>query len=292
MTPLRKRMTEELQLRNFSEVTIKTYVRVVQRFAKHFGKSPEKLGAEQVRQYLLHLLNDKGDAWGTLQVNRAALKFLYVKVLKQPWFDEEIAKPKKRPRLPTVLSPEEITRMLDRTTNLKHWTVLATFYATGLRSRELRLLKVSDIDSARMILHVREGKGRVPREIGLSPVLLQRLRIYWRWRKPKEWLFPSKQRPGYPMDQKAVWSLCQNAARRAGINKHVTPHVFRHSFATHQLEAGVDLRTIQVILGHADIQTTARYLRVSTQRIRATPSPLDSLAFQPIFRSTDDGRQR
>lgn len=177
MTPLRKRMTEELQLRNLSEITIKTYVRVVQRFAKHFGKSPEKLGAEQVRQYLLHLLNDKGDAWGTLQVNRAALKFLYVKVLKQPWFDEEIAKPKKRPRLPTVLSPEEITRMLDRTSNLKHSTVLATFYATGLRSRELRLLKVSDIDSARMILHVREGKGRVPREIGLSPVLLQRLRV-------------------------------------------------------------------------------------------------------------------
>jgi integrase/recombinase XerD len=292
MTSLRKRMTEDLQLRNFSEVTIRTYIRVVQRFAEHFGKSPEQLGAEQVRQYLLYLLNDKKDVWSTLQVNRAALKFLYVKVLKQPWFDEEIAQPKKRPQLPTVLSQEEITRMLDRTSNLKHWTVLATFYATGLRSRELRLLKVSDIDSQRMVLHVREGKGRVPRDIGLSPVLLQRLRIYWRWRKPKDWLFPSKQRPAHPMEQKTVWSLCQNAARRAGVAKHVTPHVLRHSFATHQLEAGVDLRTIQVILGHADIQTTARYLRVSTQRIQATPSPLDSLSFQPILQSSDDGRQR
>jgi integrase/recombinase XerD len=292
MTSLRKRMTEELQLRNFSEVTIRTYIRVVQRFAEHFGKSPEQVGAEQVRQYLLYLLNDKKDVWSTLQVNRAALKFLYVKVLKQPWFDEEIAQPKKRPQLPTVLSQEEITRMLDRTSNLKHWTVLATFYATGLRSRELRLLKVSDIDSQRMVLHVREGKGRVPRDIGLSPVLLQRLRIYWRWRKPKDWLFPSKQRPAHPMEQKTVWSLCQNAARRAGVAKHVTPHVLRHSFATHQLEAGVDLRTIQVILGHADIQTTARYLRVSTQRIQATPSPLDSLSFQPILQSSDDGRQR
>jgi integrase/recombinase XerD len=292
MTPLRKRMTEELQLRNFSEVTIHTYVRVVQRFARHFRTSPEQLGAEQVRQYLLHLLNDKKDTWSTVQVNRAALKFLYVQVLKQSWFHQEIAASKKRLRLPTVLSPGEITRMLDQTTNLKHWTMLATLYATGLRSRELRLLKVSDIDSQRMILHVREGKGRVPREIGLSPVLLERLRIYWRWRKPKDWLFPSKQRPHSPMGQKTVWSLCQNAARRAGVSKHVTPHVLRHSYATHQLEAGVDLRTIQVILGHADIQTTARYLRVSTQRIQATPSPLDALSFRPIFGSSDDGRQR
>jgi len=258
MTPLRKRMTEELQLRNFSEVTIQTYIRVVQRFARHFDKSPEQLGAEQVRKYLLHLLNDKGDTWSTLQVNRAALKFLYRRVLKQPWFDEEIAKPKKRPRLPTVLSPEEITRMLDGTNNLKHWTVLATFYATGLRSRELRLLKVSDIDSARMVLYVREGKGRVPREIGLSPVLLQRLRIYWRWRKPKEWLFPSKQRPEHPMEQKAVWSLCQNAARRAGVNKHVTPHVLRNASAYYTTFQSV---FILKIIGAGQAQLAAVYGR-------------------------------
>ena len=193
MTPLRQRMLEELQLRNLSEATIRTYLRLVERYAKHFGVSPAQLGPDHVRRYLLHLLNDKKDTWGTVQVNRGALKFLYVRVLKQPWFDEEIPTPKRRPRLPTVMSPEEITRILDRTTNLKHWTIIATFYATALRCNELRHLKVSDIDSRKMTIHVREGKGSVPRDVPLSPVLLERLRIYYRRCKPADWLFPSKQ---------------------------------------------------------------------------------------------------
>jgi site-specific recombinase XerD len=182
--------------------------------------------------------------------------------------------------------------MLDHTTNLKHWTILATFYGTGLRSSELRLLKVDDLDSRAMVIHVRHGKGDVPRDIGLSPVLLERLRIYWRWRKPKDWLFPSTRYPDHPMKPKAIWHVCLNAGRRAELKKRVTPHVMRHSCATSLLNAGADLRTIQVLLGHADIRTTARYLRVSTQRLHAFPSPLDSLSFQPIFHSSDDRRQR
>lgn len=291
MSPLRKRMLEELQLRNLSEITSNMYLRLVWRFAKHFGKSPDQLGPDHVRQYLLHLRNDKKDNWSTIQVNRGALKFLYVRVLKQPWFDEEIATPKRRVKLPTVLSPEEVTRILDGTTNLKHWTIMATFYATGLRCNELRHLQVSDIDSQQMILHVREGKGSVPRDIALSPALLDRLRVYYRWQKPVDWLFPSKQRHDQPLDDNTIRVFCRQAGRRAGIKHLVHPHLFRHACATHMLDAGIDLRTIQVLLGHADIRTTAKYLRVSLQRLQAARSPFDALQLQPIDYS-NDGRRR
>jgi site-specific recombinase XerD len=194
--------------------------------------------------------------------------------------------------LPTVLSAEEVTRILDATRNLKHWTILATLYASGMRSNELRLLKVEDINSKRMLIHIRNGKGQTPRDVNLSPVLLQRLRNYWRWSKPKDWLFPSKQRPDHPMDSKSIRHLCTNAGCRAGVKRHVHPHVFRHSFATHLLDQGADLRTIQVLLGHADIRTTARYLRVSMRRIQAVASPFDRLTIQPIDPSQDHTRQR
>jgi site-specific recombinase XerD len=292
MSPLQKRMLEELQLRNLSEATIHTYLRAVWRFTKHFHTAPDQLGPEQVREYLLHLRNDKKDSWSTLQVNRAALKFLYVRVLKQRWFDEEIAAPKKRPQLPTVLSTEDITRILDHTHNLKHWTILATFYATALRCDELRHLKVGDIDSKRMVLHVREGKGDIPRDIPLSPVLLERLKTYYRWQRPADWLFPSKQHRDQPLDNGTIRTLCRNAGRRAGIPLLVHPHLFRHACATHMLDDGADLRTIQVLLGHADIRTTARYLHVSLKRLQAAKSPFDSLQLQPIDRSEDNGRQR
>jgi integrase/recombinase XerD len=292
MTPLRKRMLEELQLRNLSAATITAYLGAVRRFAKHFGRSPEQLGPDHVRQYLLHLLNDKKDNFNTIQVYRGALKFLYVRVLKQSWFSEEISAPKRRLRLPTVPTPDEITCILDRTTNLKHWTMIATFYATALRCNELRHLKVTDIDSQRMILHVREGKGSVPRDIALSPALLERLRVYYRWRKPKDWLSPSKQRDHKPLGDNSIRSLCRKAGQRAGIKYLVHPHLFRHACATHLLDAGTDLRTIQVLLGHASIQTTARYLRVSLQRLQATRSPFDALQLKPIERAKDDGRRR
>ena len=292
MTPLRKRMLEELQLRNYADFTIERYLEAVQSFAKFIDKSPAEAGAEQIRDYLLHLVKDRKAAPNTVQVHRAALKFLFVKTLNQPWFDECVARTRRRPRLPTVLSAEEITRILDHTTNLKHWTIIATFYATGLRCNELRNLKIGDIDSQRGVIHVREGKGRIPRDIGLSPFLLERLRVYWRWRKPKDWLFPSAMRPDQPMERKTIRMACNAAGRRAGIQKPTNPHVYRHSCATHMLEAGTDLRTIQVLLGHADIQTTARYLRVSTVRIQATPSPFDALQLKPIDRSKEDGPQR
>ena len=292
MTPLRKRMIEELQLRNYADFTIERYLEAAQSFAKFIGKSPAEARAEQIRDYLLHLVKDRKAAPNTVQVHRAALKFLFVKTLNQPWFDERVARIRRRPRIPTVLSAEEITRILDHTTNLKHWTIIATFYATGVRCNELRNLKIGDIDSQRGVIHVREGKGRIPRDIGLSPVLLERLRVYWRWRKPKDWLCPSAMRPDQPMERKTIRMACNAAGRRAGIQKPTNPHVYRHSCATHMLEAGADLRTIQVLLGHADIQTTARYLRVSTARMQATPSPFDALQLKPIDRSKEDGRQR
>src|SRR5438309_3193156 len=221
----------------------------------------------------------------------AALRFLSVRVLKQHWFDEEIQCPKRPLSLPTVLSADEITRILEHTRNLKHWTMLATLYATGLRSKELRLLKVSDIDSPRMMLHIRNGKGQVPRDLGLSPTLLERLRVYWRWRKPKEWLFPSRERQEHPMGGRSLHIMCVNAGQRAGIQKPVHPHVFRHSYATHLLEAGADLRTIQVLLGHLDIRTTAGYLRVSTRRLQAVVSPFDTLAIPPLDLSAENTRE-
>jgi integrase/recombinase XerD len=292
MTKLLQRMREELQLRNSSPETIATYLACVERFARHYGQNPEHLNAEQVRSYLLYLLGERKLSWPAIHVARAALRFLSVRVLKQRWFDEEIACPKRPLSLPTVLSADEITRILEHTRNLKHWTMLATLYATGLRSKELRLLKVSHIDSPRMILHIRNGKGQVPRDLGLSPLLLERLRVYWRWRKPQEWLFPSQERQEHPMGGKSLRVICANAGRRAGIEKPVHPHVFRHSYATHLLEAGADLRTIQVLLGHVDIRTTACYLRVSTRRLQAVASPFDTLAISPLDRSAESSRLR
>jgi site-specific recombinase XerD len=292
MTPLRKRMMEELQLRNLSAVTKEKYLSAVERFARYFHRSPERLGPEQVRDYLLHLANDNRANANTLLFNRAALRFVYVSTLKQKWFDDEIARAKRRPTLPPTLSVEEVTRILDHTRNLKHWTILATFYATALRCNELRHLKLSDLDSQRMAIHVREGKGGIARQIPLSPTLLERLRVYFRWRRPTDWLFPSKQRHNEPLDDGSIRHLCRSAGRRAGIACPVFPHLFRHACATHMLDAGADLRTIQVLLGHADIRTTARYLNVSLQRLQAVRSPFDTLQLKPIERSQDNGRQR
>lgn len=282
MTPLRSRMLEELQLRNLSGRTADTYVAAVERFAQHFHQSPLRLGAEQVREYLLHLVQDQQAKPSTVLVNRAALRFLYVCTLKQSWFEEQIPLPKRRPTLPDVLSIEEITRMLDLTANLKHWSILATFYATALRCGELQRLKGEDIDSQRMVLHVREGKGGIPRDIALSPGLLERLRIYFRQYRPKDWLFPSRQNHGAMMEDRSFRHLCRLAAQRAGIKRRVYPHLLRHACATHMLDAEADLRTIQILLGHVDISTTARYLHVSLQRLQAVRSPFDALQLKPI----------
>jgi site-specific recombinase XerD len=284
-------MLDELQLRNLSARTIRAYLGAVERFAQHFQKSPQQLGVEQVREYLLHLIRDKEAPPNTVMVNRAALRFLYVCTLKQSWFQEGIPQPKRRPTLPDVLSAEEVTRILDCTHNLKHWTVLATLYATALRCGELQHLKVRDIDSQRMLLHVRDGKGGIPRQTGLSPVLLERLRVYFRRQRPKDWLFPSRQNGSSPLDDRAIRGLCFEAGKRAGIERRVHPHLFRHACATHMLDAGADLRTIQVLLGHADIRTTTKYLHVSIRRLQAVRSPFDALALKPIDPDSRNNRQ-
>jgi integrase/recombinase XerD len=292
MTKLRERMIGDLKLRNFSETTIHTYTRIVEDFAVFFHRSPEKLGPEQVRQYLLHAIEDKKLAWSTYQVQRAALKFIYTKTLKRPWFDLEVPKPKVKRKLPRVLSPEDIQQVLNATMNLKHRAIIATLYGAGLRRAEVRTLKVSDIDGQRMVIHVRDGKGHVPREVTLSPKLLELLRIYWRWRKPKDWLFPSACYRDRPINLSAIYIICENAAKAAGLKKAFNPHILRHSYATHLLEAGTDLRVIQLLLGHADLQTTAKYLHVSKKTLGAIASPLDSLQVIEVEQSDGDGRRR
>ena len=189
MTHLRQRMQEDLRLRNYSSRTIHSYTRIVAEFASYFHKSPDQLGPEHIRTWLLYLLNERKLTWGTLQCARSALKFLYTRTLKQTWFYQEIIKHKVRRKLPTVWSREEVCALLDATTNTKHRALLAVYYSAGLRCQEALDLKITDIDSKRMVIHVREGKGTFPRQVMLSPKLLEILRVYWRWRKPKDWLF-------------------------------------------------------------------------------------------------------
>ena len=275
-TPLRQRMLEELQRRNYSSRTIRLYLRHVAEFAKHFHRSPDQLGAENIRQYQLFLIQEKKLAWSSYNQIVCALRFFYAKTLNRAFLLEEIPFPRTEQRLPLILSREEVARILTAPLHLKTRALLMTIYAAGLRRSEAARLRVNDIDSARMTITVRQGKGQKDRVVMLSPVLLQTLRQYWRHNKPKQWLFPGEN-PDQPISDNDVFAVFQNAVRRAGITKKVSPHSLRHSFATHLLESGTDLRTIQILLGHRSLKTTARYLHVSQQHVRATASPLDGL---------------
>lgn len=267
MTPLRHRMMEDMELRNLSPETIRSYVFQVAQFAKHFQKSPDLLGPAEVREYQLFLLREKKYARSTLKQVVAALRFFYRTTLGRQQNLEQLRYGKREKRLPEVLNKDEVLALFSSTRNLKHRTVLMTLYATGVRVSELTRLRVEDLDSKRGLIRVHPGKGRKDRYVPLSSSLVLVLRTYWRKYRPKDTLFPS-QRGGCALSKSAVWKICAAAREKAGLSKRVTPHTFRHSFATHLLEAGTDLRTIQILLGHRCLQTTALYLHVAESRIR------------------------
>jgi site-specific recombinase XerD len=273
-------MLEELQRRNYSQETTRAYLFAVGAFGKHFHRSPEALGPEHIRQYQAYLFQVKKLSAFTVAQRTAALRFLFVKTLKRNYMLEDIPFPKRPLRLPTVLSQEEATRLLDSAGNMLYRTMLMTLYSTGMRVGELVRLKAGDIDSQRMLIHIREGKGRRDRSVPLSPKLLDTLREYWRWMKPIIYLFPGivdGRRVDAPISPKAAYYACRTAASRAGINKRVHPHTLRHSFATHLLEAGADLRSIQVLLGHSNIRHTVVYLHLSQRHLNAVVNPLDQI---------------
>jgi integrase/recombinase XerD len=285
MTRLRQMMLEELQRRNFSPNTIRASLRTVADFAKYFGKSPDRLGPDHIRSYHAYLLRDRKLAVETVVARVAALRFFYIRTLKRPEFREDLPYPKRHRKHPTVLSKDEVAKVINCARTLKQRTLLMVLYGTGLRRMETAMLKVSNIDSSRMMIHVEFAKGGNQRYVPLSPVLLETLRTYWRWKKPQDYLFPgTRSRNGkhVPISDKTVYHACITAAHRAGIRKKVTPHLLRHSFATHMYDDGTDLRRIQEILGHGDLRTTARYLHVSQKRLENVVNPLDSLPLSPV----------
>lgn len=283
MTRFRKMMLEELQRRNFSHGTIRHYLRSVAEFAEHFGKPPDQLGLNELRSYQAYLLRERKLAPATVVNHVAALRFFFVKTLKRSEFREFLPYPKRNRRLPTVLSLEEVARLINASGTLYRRALLMTLYATGMRRTEVSRIKIVDIDSQRMIIRVDQGKGGKSRDLPLSPVLLETLREYCRWRRPPVYLFPSRsRRPVQPISDKMVWIACREAARRAKLAKHVTPHTLRHSWATHLLEGGTDLRTIQVLLGHDDLETTAKYLHLSAKHLHAVVNPVESIPLSDV----------
>ena len=276
MTPLRQRMLEDMSVRNLAENTQSAYLQQVAAYSPYFGRSPDQLGPEEIRTYQLYLMEVRALTPSSICVATGALRFLYKITLKRTWAVEEIPMPMRPRKLPEILSPEEVRHFLDAIINHKHRAILMTAYAAGLRISEATHLKVTDIDSQRMMLRVEQGKGMKDRYVMLSPRLLDVLRTYWKSARPTQWMFPGEV-PGQPITREAVGLACQKARRDAGITKPITPHALRHAFATHLLESGADLRTIQLLLGHRSLATTARYLKVATTTVCATTSPFDLL---------------
>jgi integrase/recombinase XerD len=291
VTELRKRMLEELQRRNFSPHTIRGYIRTIRDFAAYFHKSPDQLGVEEVRQFQLHMLRDQKLATGTVQNRMTALHFFFKKVLKRhdpELYDMALTRTPKK--LPVVLSPEEVEKLIEAAPNIRYRTILLLLYATGLRRTEASQLKLADIDSKRMVIHVHEGKNSRDRELPLTPKLLAELRDYWRVCKvkPKVYLFPTRFKAAgqeeRPITDKAVWHACRESARRSGLSKRFGPHTLRHSFATHLLENGTDLPTIQLLMGHQKLQDTTLYLHLSRRHLNAAVNPLEQINIRRVVK--------
>jgi integrase/recombinase XerD len=277
MTALRNRMLEDMKIRNLALNTQTSYLLQVSQFARYFAKSPEVLGREEIRAYQLYLTEEKKLAPGSITIAVSALRFLYKVTLRREWKLEDIIPAPKAPqKLPIILSPEEVLEFLGCVRLNNHRTILTCCYAAGLRISEALALQAPHIDSQRMVIRVEQGKGRKDRYVMLSPKLLGILRQWWRQERPQDWLFPGGI-PGRHITRGAVEDACEEALQRCHISKPVTPHTMRHCFAVHLLEQGTDVRTIQLLLGHRSLATTARYLRIATTKVCSTTSPLDLL---------------
>jgi integrase/recombinase XerD len=280
MSPLRRRMIEDMTVRNLSPATQRSYLPAVSRISRYFGRSPRRLELEDVREYQVHLVAN-GISWPALNQTVCALRFFYGVTLGYSEIPERIPYARNPRGLPEVLGGDEVVRFLEAVPSLRTRTALTTAYAAGLRASETVGLKVANIDSSRMVIRVEHGKGGKDRYVMLSAQLLKILRIYWRLSRPKDWLFPGREE-SRPIDVQVLYSACRSAGKAAGLGKRVTVHTLRHSFATHLLENGTDIRIIQVLLGHNNLSTTARYTQVSRKTIEQTPSPLDRLRLEVV----------
>jgi len=280
VTPLRQRMTDDMRVRNLAITTQKAYIDQVAKFAKFFCKSPDLLGPEDVRAYQVHLTKDKKLGWSAFNGAVCALRFLYQNTLHVDWVFQKIPYAKKPRKRPVILSLDEVCSFIGAIPNLKHRVTAIVAYATGLRASEVLHLRVCDIDSKRMMIRVNQGKWRTDRDVPLSPTLLAWLRAYWKMVRPTEYLFPGKT-PDKPLARNSLGRAIRNARQYSGISKAVTMRMMRHSFATHLLESGTNIRIIQALLGHRSLNTTAIYTHVSNSTIHAAASPLESLPNLP-----------
>ncbi len=276
MSVLRQRMLEDMRVRKFSENTMHAYVRYVRRFAEYIKRPLQEVGPEDVRAYQVYLVDEVKASTGTLAQNAAALRFFFRVTLKRSWSIESIAYPKREQRLPNVPSKQEVADLLRLVANSKHRAMIWTMYAAGLRADELTHLQLTDIDSKQMLIRVRRGKGNKERLVPLSPALLNLFRQYWRDYRPSSWLFPRRQEI-VPMSRRSVHRIVNKAGIKAGISRPLSPHCLRHSYATHMMDAGTNLRLIQQVLGHANLSSTQRYTHVSSVMLNQAKSPLDGL---------------
>lgn len=278
LSPLRRRMIDDMTIRNLSPATQRSYLHAVAKFSRHFGRAPDTLGLGEVRDFQVHLVA-KGVSWGALNQTVCALRFFYGVTLGEATVPERIPYARTPRKLPVILSADEVVRFLEAVSSLKSRAALTTAYAAGLRASEVAGLMIADIDSARGVIRVRHGKGAKDRDVMLSTQLLGILRAYWRLARPQRFLFPGRDEDR-PISPTVLHAACRSAVEAAGLSKRVTLHTLRHSFATHLLENGADIRVIQALLGHANLSSTARYTHVAAHIIRATPSPLDRLTLE------------